>query len=62
MTMNSYDENCFVEVVKAVRAAIPDNVVLFSNIGDTDVAYFKRLKEAGLDGAYHVIFFEHLLL
>lgn len=46
MTMNSYDENYFVEVVKAVRAAIPDNVVLFSNIGGTDVAYFKRLKEA----------------
>lgn len=55
MTMNSYGENYFIEVIKAVRASIPDNVVLFSNIGDTDVAYFRRLKEAGLDGAYHVI-------
>ena len=54
MCMNSYDEDYFLEVVKAVRAAIPPQTMLFSNIGDTDVEYFKKLKAAGLDGAYHV--------
>ena len=54
MCMNSYDEDYFLEVVKAVRAAIPPQTMLFSNIGDTDVEYFEKLKAAGLDGAYHV--------
>lgn len=54
MTMNSYDEDYYLDVVRQVRAAIPKTTLLFSNIGDTDVEYFKKLKEAGLDGAYHV--------
>ncbi len=54
MCMNSYDEDYFLECVKAVKAAIPPQTLLFSNIGDTDVEYFKKLKAAGLDGAYHV--------
>ena len=54
MCMNTYDEDYFLEVVKAVKAVIPPQTLLFSNIGDTDVEYFKKLKAAGLDGAYHV--------
>lgn len=54
MTMNTFDKDYYLEAVKAVRAAIPPQTLLFSNIGDTDVEYFKKLKEAGLDGAYHV--------
>ena len=54
MCMNSYDEDYYLEVVKAVRAAIPPQTLLFSNIGDTDVEYFKKLKAVGLAGAYHV--------
>ena len=54
MVMNSYDEDYFLEVVKQVRAAIPESTLLFSNIGDTDQLYFEKLKAAGLDGAYHV--------
>ena len=54
MTMNSYDEDYYLEVVKAVRAAIPATTKLYSNIGDTDQPYFEKLKAAGLDGAYHV--------
>ena len=54
MCMNSYNEDYFLECVKAVKAVIPPQTLLFSNIGDTDVEYFKKLKEAGLDGAYHV--------
>ena len=54
MCMNSYDEDYFLEVVKEVKKVIPPQTLLFSNIGDTDVEYFKKLKEAGLDGAYHV--------
>ena len=54
MTMNTYDEDYYLDVVKQVRAAIPDSTLLFSNIGDTDKEYFEKLKDAGLDGAYHV--------
>ena len=54
MTMNTYDEDYFLEVCKAVRAAIPDSTLLFANIGDTDKEYFEKLKAAGVDGAYHV--------
>ena len=54
MTMNTYDEDYYLECVKAVRAAIPDTTILVSNIGDTDRPYFEKLKAAGLDGAYHV--------
>ncbi len=54
MCMNSYDEEYYLDCVKAVRAAIPATTLLFSNIGDTDRAYFEKLKAAGLDGAYHV--------
>ena len=54
MTMHSYDPDYFLECVKAVRAAIPASCRLVSNIGDTDVEYFKTLKEAGLDAIYHV--------
>ena len=54
MTMHSYDHDYFLECVKAVRAVIPASCRLVSNIGDTDVEYFKTLKEAGLDAIYHV--------
>ncbi len=54
MCMNSYDEEYYLDVVTQVRIALPESTLLYSNIGDTDVEYFKRLKEAGLDGAYHV--------
>lgn len=54
MTMNTYDPDYYLEVVRQVRAAIPPQTLLFSNIGDTDKEYFEKLKEAGLDGAYHV--------
>ncbi len=54
MCMNSYDEEYYLDVVKHVRAAVPESTLLFSNIGDTDIEYFKKLKEVGLDGAYHV--------
>ena len=54
MCMNSYDEDYYLEVVKTVRAAIPPQTRLVSNIGDTDVEYFKELKAAGLDAIYHV--------
>ena len=54
MTMNTYDEEHYLEAVKAVRAVIPPTTLLVSNIGDTDREYFERLKAAGLDGVYHV--------
>ena len=54
MTMNTYDEDYYLEVVRRVREVIPDSTLLFSNIGDTDRPFFEKLKAAGLDGAYHV--------
>ena len=53
MTMNSYDEDYYLECVKAVRAVIPAETLLYANIGDTDQPYFEKLKAAGLDGVYH---------
>ena len=54
MTMNSYDEEYVLECVRAVRSAIPTQTKIIANIGDTDKEFWLRLKEAGLDGVYHV--------
>ena len=54
MTMNSYNEDYVLECVRAVRAAIPPQTKIIANLGDTDKEFWLKLKEAGLDGVYHV--------
>ena len=54
MTMNSYNEEYVLECVRAVREAIPPQTKIIANLGDTDKEFWLRLKEAGLDGVYHV--------
>ena len=54
MTMNTFDEDHYLECVKAVRAAIPTDVRLISNIGDTTEKFFRKLKDAGVSAVYHV--------
>ena len=54
MTMHSYKEDYVLECVRAVREAIPPQTKIIANIGDTDKEFWLKLKEAGLDGVYHV--------
>ena len=54
MTMHSYKESYVLECVREVRKAIPPQTQIVANIGDTDKEFWLKLKEAGLDGVYHV--------
>ena len=54
MTMHSYKEEYVLECVREVRKAIPSQTQIIANIGDTDKEFWLKLKEAGLDGVYHV--------
>lgn len=55
MTTADYNFDMFIEIASAVRAAIPKQVNLVANIGDFSVAQARRLKEAGFQGAYHIV-------
>ena len=54
MTMNSFKEDYVLECIRAVRAALPSTTKLIGNFGDSDASFWKKAKEAGLDGIYHV--------
>ena len=54
MTMHSYNKDYVLECVREVRKAIPPQTRIVANIGDTDKEFWLQLKEAGLDGVYHV--------
>ena len=54
MTMNSYKESYVLECISAVREAIPATTRLVGNFGDSDAAFWRKAKEAGLDSIYHV--------
>ncbi len=55
MAMHEFDFNRFLEMLAAVKAAIPDYVILSSNLGDLSLDQAKELKAAGLDSAYHTV-------
>ncbi len=54
MTMHEFDLDWLVEVVRAVRQDAPSHTQNVVNIGDFDLCAAKRLKDAGVNGAYHV--------
>lgn len=54
MTMNTFDEEHFLEVCREVRKAIPTSTILTCNVGQTTKEYFEQLKAVGVDAAYHV--------
>ena len=55
MAMHEFDLNRFLEMLAAVKAAIPKYVILSSNLGDLSLEEAKELKAAGLDSAYHTV-------
>jgi biotin synthase len=54
MTMHTFDFERLVHTVRTVRERIPRETQIVVNIGDFDRAQAQDLKEAGVDGAYHV--------
>lgn len=54
MTMHEFDLDWLVEAVTAVRQEMPSHTQIVVNIGDFDLSAAKRLKDAGVNGAYHV--------
>ena len=55
MSMHNFNVDRFTELLRAVREVLPPSVMLSSNIGDLTLEDAKRLKQEGLDGAYHSI-------
>ena len=54
MTTADYPREQFLSIIAAVRKAIPEGTRMVANTGDFDLAYARRLKEAGCTGAYHI--------
>lgn len=55
MSMHRFDFARFLEIVAAVRAVVPEYVMVSSNVGDLTLEQAKELKAVGLAGAYHTI-------
>jgi biotin synthase len=55
MTMDKFDLDYYVNALKIARETAPPQTLLYTNIGDTDYETFVKLKNAGADGAYHVV-------
>ncbi|MGI5958822.1 MAG: radical SAM protein [Massiliimalia sp.] len=55
MTTADYDKERYLSVGKKVRAVLPENMDLVANIGDFDLEYARRLKEAGFSAVYHIV-------
>ena len=54
MTMHTFDFSRLLDVVHAVRTSIPKETQIVVNIGDFDRAQALDIKDAGVNGAYHV--------
>lgn len=54
MTMHEFEMDRLLDVVQAVREAIPPHTQIVVNIGDFDSGQASRLHDAGVRGAYHV--------
>ncbi len=55
MSIADFDFRTFHDRVQLARSLLPPSVKLFTNTGDLSFAEAARLKEAGVDGAYHAI-------
>lgn len=55
MTMDKFDLDYYINALNIARETAPPQTLLYTNIGDTDYQTFLKLKQAGADGAYHVI-------
>ena len=55
MTTADFDAETFLEYGRQVKKIIPKEIALVANTGDFDLAYAKKLKEAGFTGVYHIV-------
>lgn len=55
MTTADYDMEQYLEMGREVKKHISKNTMLIANVGDFDLAFAKRLKEAGFYGVYHIV-------
>lgn len=54
MTMDEYDLDYYLHVIRLVREHAPKETNLYSNVGDSSFEAFCKMKEAGIDGVYHI--------
>jgi biotin synthase len=54
MTMHTFEFERLLDVVRRLRAIMPESPQLVVNIGDFDLKQANELKNAGVNGAYHV--------
>jgi len=54
MTMHEFDLGHFLSVVQSIRKEIPSHTQIVVNIGDFDIHQARQLRDAGVNGAYHV--------
>ena len=55
MAMHVFDIERFIEILHAVREALPKPVMLSANVGNLTLEEARRLKQEGLDGAYQSV-------
>jgi biotin synthase len=55
MTMHNFDMDYLLEAVKISRKTLPGHVKLWINTGDLSLEQALELKNAGVEGAYHVL-------
>jgi len=55
MTMHAFDMDYLLEAVKVTRAALSSESQVWINVGDISLKEAQQLKDAGVEGAYHVL-------
>lgn len=55
MTIHDFDMDHLLEAVKVTRSILPSYAPVWVNVGDISVKQAKRLKDAGVEGAYHAL-------
>jgi biotin synthase len=54
MTMQEYDLEHFLKIVKTARKIAPQTTQIWANVGDSPLESFREIKKAGVTGVYHV--------
>ncbi|MCR5845742.1 MAG: hypothetical protein K6G78_04155 [bacterium] len=54
MAMADYDVDEYCRIIKLVRETAPSVTNIYSNVGDSSLEDFLKMKEAGIDGVYHI--------
>ncbi len=54
MTMHEYNLESFINTVCQSRQLVPPTTQIWANVGDSSLDAFRAMKQAGVDGVYHV--------